>query len=190
MAAAGQASTDDDGFTMNFTLDVVRDISKDVEDVARQGALGNFRNARSMYEEALEAHRDQFPIYAEYLRLCLESGDWGSLAEVSDYGAGRWSYLAVGIVKLLHAVGTVLMNDYERAANKDLVRRPYSQLEGELTGKEFSTLDNEEVSRLKHRFFRAPANAEIDACCCDYVPVDAQLAWIKTIVSRGNFLSC
>jgi hypothetical protein len=145
MAAASQASADDDGFTMDFTLDVVRDVSKDVEDVARQGALGNFRKARNMYEEALEAHRDQFPIYAEYLRLCLDGGDWKSLAEVDDYGAGRWSDLAFGIVSLLRAVGIVLTNDYKPDFNLDLAQRYSLWLEGQLTGKEFSNFDHEEV---------------------------------------------
>lgn len=107
MASASKTHTDDGGFTMNFSLDVFSNIEQDVEDVARQGALGNFRRARRMYEEALEPHRDMFPVYAEYLRLCLDSGDWGSLAKVADHGSWSWSESASGIVEVLSAVGNM-----------------------------------------------------------------------------------
>lgn len=56
---AASAPTDDDGFTMEFSLDVFSDIEQDVEDVARQVARGNFRKARRMYEEALKMHPRQ-----------------------------------------------------------------------------------------------------------------------------------
>jgi hypothetical protein len=105
---AASAPTDDDGFTMDFSLDVFSDIEQDVEDVARQVALGNFRKARRMYEEALRMHRNKFPIYAEFLRLCLDSGDWNPLAEASpDLGFGRWSALASDLVYLLRAVESI-----------------------------------------------------------------------------------
>jgi hypothetical protein len=94
MATTSKTHIGDDGFTMDFSLDVVSDIEQDVEDVARQGALGNFCKARRMYEEALKMHRDKFPIYAEFLRLCLDSGDWDSLAKPPDCGSENWSYLA------------------------------------------------------------------------------------------------
>jgi hypothetical protein len=105
MAATSESHIDGDGFTMEFSLDVVSNVEQDVEDVARQGALGNFRKARGMFAEALNDHRDQFPVYAEYLRLCSDSGDRESLTMVCDYGCGDWSELASDIARLLQEVG-------------------------------------------------------------------------------------
>jgi hypothetical protein len=105
MAATSEARIDGDGFTMEFSLDVVSNVEQDVEDVARQGALGNFRKARGMFAQALNNHHDQFPAYAEYLRLCIDGGDWRSLTEACDYGCGSWTGLATNITRLLRAVG-------------------------------------------------------------------------------------
>lgn len=80
MAAAVETQANDDGFTMKFSLDVISNIEQDVEDVARQVTLGNFRKACRMYEEALATHSYKFPVYAEYLRLCIDGDDWESLA--------------------------------------------------------------------------------------------------------------
>jgi hypothetical protein len=115
MAAVEKATTGNDDFTMDFTIKVVSSIIQDVEDVARQGALGNFRKARTMYEEALEAHRDQFPVHAEFLRLCLDGGDWRSLAEASVHKGVGWSELARILVKLLQEAGMTMLEGNRRS---------------------------------------------------------------------------
>jgi hypothetical protein len=146
-----EASCDRDGFTMDFSLDVVSDIVQDVEDVARQGALGNFRKAREMFEEALNKHQDQFPVYAEFLRLCLDCGDWKSLAEASDYGCGSWTPLASNIVRLLRAVGEMsarasnnpISEDF--GARTELIISVARDLHGQLGSKRFEDFDNEQV---------------------------------------------
>jgi len=115
MATEKKATAGKDGFTMAFTIDVVSSIVQDVEDIARQGALGNFRKALTMYEEALEVHRDQFPVHAEYLRLCLDGGDWFSLAGASDHVAVGWSNLATSLVGLLHEFGMTMLEGNSRS---------------------------------------------------------------------------
>jgi hypothetical protein len=152
MAAAEKATTGNDGFTMDFTINVVSSIVQDVEDVARQGALGNFRKARTMYEEALEVHRDQFPVHAEYLRLCLDGGDWFSLAGASDHEAVGWSNLATSLVELLHEFGMTMLEGNSRltaylteidAASFKLESLP--SLVNEFALKRFDDYSNEEV---------------------------------------------
>jgi hypothetical protein len=149
-----EASCDRDGFTMDFSLDVVSDIEQDVEDVARQGALGNFRNARGMFEEALNKHRDQFPVYAEYLRLCLDGGDWNSLAEASDYGCGSWTSLASNIVRLLRAVGEASTKPCNKPMSEDfyvrteLIISVARDLDGQLGSTRFEDFDNEQVQDI------------------------------------------
>jgi hypothetical protein len=118
MAATSESHIDGDGFTMEFILDVVSNVEQDVEDVARQGALGNFRKARGMFAQALNEHRDQFPVYAEYLRLCLDGGDWKSLTEACDYGCGRWTELATNTARLLRELGETSVR---------LCKDPYSE---------------------------------------------------------------
>lgn len=146
MATAGEALIGNNGFTMEFIFDVVSSISQDVEDVARQGALGNFRKARSMYEEALKAHRDQFPVYAEYLRLCLDGGDWGSLVKASDVEGVAWSDVAYCIINLLRAFGRMFTNEDEQEPDDfDNVVNSTHELMGSFGHKEFTDFDSEEV---------------------------------------------
>jgi hypothetical protein len=148
-----EASCDRDGFTMDFSLDVVS-IEQDVEDVARQGALGNFHKAREMFEETLNKHRDQFPVYAEYLRLCLDGGDWNSLAEASDYGCGSWTSLASNIVRLLRAVGETSTKPCNKPMSEDfgarteLIISVARDLHGQLGSTRFEGFDNEQVQDI------------------------------------------
>jgi len=146
MAAASETLVDHDGFEMTFRLEVFHSLSQNVEDVARQGALGNFRKARSMYEEALEGHRDKFPIYAEFLRLCLDGEDWGSLAEASKHGDEEWSDLATSLVSLLHEVGkTMLQDDSQLPTYFTTVYTTSFKLLTEFAPKALSEYGNEEV---------------------------------------------
>jgi hypothetical protein len=148
MATTSKTHIGDDGFTMDFSLDVVSDIEQDVEDVARQGALGNFRKARRMYEEALKMHRDKFPIYAEFLRLCLDSGDWDSLAKPPDCGSENWSYLAAKIVHLLRFVGEIskLPCNYPvPGIHVGLLISAAIDLHSQIGSMKFEDFDNEQV---------------------------------------------
>jgi hypothetical protein len=150
MASAGETSTHGDGFTMDFTLDVVSNIAQDVEDVARQGALGNFRKAHSMYEEALKTHRARFPVYADYLRLSLDGGDWASLAkEFSDQSESvnllepnGWNDLESNIIELLRAE-----SQRSSASNEPTTECLVSslRLHQELEATDFMSFDNEQV---------------------------------------------
>jgi hypothetical protein len=156
MATSEKAPIGDDGFTMDFTLDVVSDISQDVEDIARQGALGNFRKARSMYKEALEQHRHMFPVYAEYLRLCFDGGDWASLANASNFGDGSWSDSATSVVDLLNAAGTLMVkghnqsSGYTQAATNFAWVYRVNKSRAEISfAKAFSDGDNEEVANVQ-----------------------------------------
>jgi len=172
MATADDASAGDDCFKMEFTLDVVSDICQDVEDVARQGALGNFRKARSMYEEALETHRDKFPVYAEYLRLCLDGGDWTSLAKhLADWKelhSGKvWNDLEISIVALLRAEGDCFTAGSERI-NKCLASA--QRLNRQLRAANFLNFDNEQVWVFLLFASLYCANPESDTRCCDLTP--------------------
>lgn len=155
MAAASKTHTYEDGFTMEFSLDVVSNFEQDAEDVARQGALGNFRKARGMFAQALHNHQDQLPVYAEYLRLCLDGGDWKSLAEASDYGGGSWTELASNIVRLLQAVGQTSVRSCNNPMSEEfdaLVESTISvarDLFGQLGSTNFEDFDNEEVNDVE-----------------------------------------
>jgi hypothetical protein len=153
MAATSETQIDGDGFTMEFSLDVVSDVEQDVEDVARQGVLGNFRKAREMFAQALNNHHDQFPVYAEYLRLCLDGGDWKALAEACDYGCGSWTQLACNIVRLLRAVGETSVQSCNDPYSEDSYAciKSVIKLERDLFGQlglimAFENFDNEEVN--------------------------------------------
>jgi hypothetical protein len=155
MATTSESHIDGDGFTMEFSLDVVSNVEQDVEDVARQGALGNFRKARGMFAQALNNHRDQFPVYAEYLRLCLDSGDWKSLAEACNYGCngcGDWSRLATTIFRLLRAIGETSVQSCNDPTSGDSYARtgslipPARDLFLQLAPTAFEYFDNEEVN--------------------------------------------
>jgi hypothetical protein len=156
MASADEAPTGDDGFTMEFELGVFINISQDVEDVARQGALGNFLKARRMYEEALKAHSNEFPVYAEYLRLCLDCEDWESLAlPLEDTTAAHcptascgWSDLDTDIANLLCTMGSFTKNNSEgKQTPRDfaLVRNSAQRLATHLESKSSLDFDNEQV---------------------------------------------
>lgn len=150
MASAGETSAHGDGFTMEFTLDIVSNIAQDVEEVARQGALGNFRKAHTMYEEALKTHRNKFPVYAEYLRLCLDGGDWASLAkDLADSSENAdlrethgWNNLESNIVELLRAESKCFSAGSERSSECLVSSRRLSR---QLEATSFLKFDDEQV---------------------------------------------
>jgi hypothetical protein len=155
MASASETHTDDDGFTMDFSLDVVSDIEQDVEDVARQGVgLGNFGRARAMYEEVLKTHRDKFPVYAENLRLCLDAGDWGSLAaDASERESADWSDLAANIVRLLRIVGEISKlpcGDLTSDVHIKKLIKAALDLHRQIVFMNYEDFDNEQVWRAQH----------------------------------------
>lgn len=165
MGAESERPIDSEDCEMKFTLDVFSSLSQDVEDVARQGVLGNFSKARGMYTEALKEHGNKFPVYAEYLRLCLDGGDWSSLAKVSDYEAVCWSELATILVRLLRQVGTTMLEGYSRfPTNLTSVYTASFMLLKEFVLRGFGDYSNEEVC-LKLRRLKPQANAMIDARC-------------------------
>lgn len=91
MAMSSTSLSDDCGFEMTFEFDVFDDISQNVNDMARQGSLGYFGKARSMYNDALKKHRSVFPVFAEYLRILYDQGDLKTLKATSISGGMRHS---------------------------------------------------------------------------------------------------
>jgi hypothetical protein len=80
-------------YEISFEMDVVEDICRDVEEVARMGALGYFRDACALSKDTLEKHMDAFPIIMEVLRLCYDQGDYEKISTILQ-GAlhnSRWS---------------------------------------------------------------------------------------------------
>jgi hypothetical protein len=185
MTSIGEASTLDDGFTMDFTLDVVSNIAQDVEDVARQGALGNFRKAHSMYEEALKPHRAKFPVYAEYLRLCLDGGDWASLARnfagpIEGVAKG-WNGLEYNVVELLRAESQSASASNERTYERSVSSR---RLHFQLEATNFLAFDTEQVCVFQSVARLCLTNAELDIRCCDLTSIG--LLGSKRVLTIGK----
>lgn len=68
-------------FAMDFSFDVAEiDLVQKVEAVAQQSTYGRFRQARSMFKEKIEEHNNMFLVYAEYLRLLYDQGDFKALS--------------------------------------------------------------------------------------------------------------
>ena len=175
IATAETATTGDGGFTMDFTLDIVSSISQDIEDVARQEALGNFRKARRMYKEALKTHREKFAVYAEYLRLCLDSGDWDFADGTEDFDLPKsnWSDLEYDVV-------TLFCEERQRRSSGrtgkcwTIAVRLCRQLENT----NFLAFDNEQVWGFQDAGSWCLANGELDFRCCGLASVGLLVARI------------
>jgi hypothetical protein len=105
---------------MNFSFKVTEfTLAQKVEAVARESALGHFNQAHEMFKEALEEHKDHFAIYAEYLRLLYDEGDFKALSEAQLPKAAlarqRWTLLEISLVWVLIFCGTLnACDDYHK----------------------------------------------------------------------------
>ncbi|KAI7081976.1 hypothetical protein KC356_g8744 [Hortaea werneckii] len=70
---------DDEGFTMEFKIEVVDDIEAQVEEMMRLGALGYFKEARQLSQSIAPVHQQTFEVVFEQLRLMLDQGAYSDL---------------------------------------------------------------------------------------------------------------
>ncbi|KAI6791309.1 hypothetical protein KC367_g8104 [Hortaea werneckii] len=70
---------DDEGFTMEFKIEVVDDIEAQVEEMMRLGALGYFQEARQLSHSTASGHQRKFEVVFEQLRLMLDQGAYTDL---------------------------------------------------------------------------------------------------------------
>ena len=73
MSRTKSASEDEDRTdSMVFKIDVVQDIAGQVEEMARLGAFGQFREAREQAEDLFSRQEDIFPVKVECMRLLYD----------------------------------------------------------------------------------------------------------------------
>lgn len=66
-------------FSSDFTLDVVNDVYDKIEEIVRLSAIGYFKAARELHKHSVEKHCGVLPIFAEFLRLLYDQGDFKTL---------------------------------------------------------------------------------------------------------------
>jgi hypothetical protein len=107
--APPRSSSEDQAFTMDFHFDVTElDLAEKVEAVAKQSALGHFRRARVMFDDALKKQMAIFLIYSEYLRLLYDQGDFETLSK-AEYSATQWTSFEQTLVKVCCGYGKLLV---------------------------------------------------------------------------------
>ncbi|KAI6855506.1 hypothetical protein KC338_g8137 [Hortaea werneckii] len=75
---------EDEGFTMEFKVEVVDDIEAQVEEMMRLGALGYFKEARQLSQSIAPVHQQTFEVVFEQLRLMLDQGAYTDLIERAE----------------------------------------------------------------------------------------------------------
>ena len=75
------ALSENDEFTLDFSIDIAEDVAAQVEEMLRKSMLGYFRQAREVFEERLVKHTDIFPVAVERMRLLHGQGDFGALLQ-------------------------------------------------------------------------------------------------------------
>ena len=96
------------------------DVDKDIDDVVRFGAFGQFEKARSIVDESLGELDDKFFVAVEIMRLLYDQGDGMELIKYTrrllspdrDRNTnGSWSEMATCILHLMHDFGVILEDD-------------------------------------------------------------------------------
>jgi hypothetical protein len=96
------------------------DVDKDIDDVVRLGAFGQFEKARSIVDESLGELDNNFFVAVEIMRLLYDQGDgvelisYTNLLCAPDYDRnthGSWSEMATCILHLMHDFGVILEDD-------------------------------------------------------------------------------
>jgi hypothetical protein len=133
--------SEEDGFTMDFPFEVVKNnLEQNVEAMARQSCLGQFGVARVLYRDAIEKHQDIFPVYAEYLRLLYDQGDFETLSKATPISMpSAWNSLEEGLVAICCGFGTLMSRECSDAEFEDICEqaRNVDLIVGELTPKNY-----------------------------------------------------
>lgn len=93
------------------------DVDKDIDDVVRFGAFGQFEKARSIVDESLGELDNKFFVAVEIMRLLYDQGDGMELIKYTrrllspDRDRNSWSEMATCILHLMHDFGVILEDD-------------------------------------------------------------------------------
>jgi hypothetical protein len=101
-------SDEDEGFTMNFSIEVVEDVAEQVGEMMRLGALGSFKQAREVSDSIDPVNLSTFAVVAEQMRLLFDQGDYTALLEKTK---------DIGMQLKLTEVQTKMVGTMEKIAN-------------------------------------------------------------------------
>ena len=101
-----------ENFPMNFSFNVVEDPMDSLNGMLSLSAMGSFREARLVYKDSLERYSGAFPIYAEYVRLLYDQGDFSALKDArlhisSGHGSSEWDQRERDVIKMFCVHGWV-----------------------------------------------------------------------------------
>jgi hypothetical protein len=139
----------DEDIPMNFSFDVIEDPMDGLNAMVGLSEMGSFREAKFVYKDSLERYSGAFPIFAEYLRLLYDQGDFDALKDaerhvspssvVSEcHGSER------DVIDLLRAHGRLQHYQHSREIHRavELETKPISE---HLKGIKLEDLTEEEV---------------------------------------------
>ncbi|KAI7227085.1 hypothetical protein KC330_g8555 [Hortaea werneckii] len=114
---------DDGGFTMDFAIEVVKDIEAQLEEMMRLGALGYFKEARQVAQSIAPEYQQKFEVVFEQLKLMLYQGAYTDLiAKARSYPQETWTPAQSALVSKIVAVAHVGMSSDEETQASDALR--------------------------------------------------------------------
>jgi hypothetical protein len=115
MASVPNSKTVDEDITMNFSIDVVENPMDDINDMVRLSEFGCFSEAITVFRDSLAKYSNVFPIFAEYLRLLFDQGDFNTLRDAENQNTAKhtradrtaltWTSNEIDAVNLMHQYG-------------------------------------------------------------------------------------
>jgi hypothetical protein len=139
----------DEDIKMNFLFDVVEDPMDGLDAMVSLGETGSFHEARLVYKDSLERYSGAFPIFAEYLRLLYDQGDFNALKDAEPYAnpssaISDWHGSEREVIDLLRAHGRLQYHQNSKEIHRavDLWTKPVSE---RVKGIKLACLTAEEV---------------------------------------------
>merc|ERR1712070_966626 len=118
-----EPNEDDDGFTMEFKIEVVDNVEAQVEEMVRLGALGYFKEARQLSQSIAPEHQSTFEVVFEQLRLMLDQGAYTDLiAKAKSHTKETWSSAQSTLLSLMVAIAHLSMNGAEESQVSDALK--------------------------------------------------------------------
>jgi hypothetical protein len=77
--------------TLHSELEIVEDISVDLEEFSRLCRIGNFAVAKYHFMKSLYDHKDNLHVSVQYVQMLLESGDYKTLNSMEPVSKSMFS---------------------------------------------------------------------------------------------------
>lgn len=70
--------------TIHAELEVLEDLDEELEEFSRLARMGNFREAKSFFDEKLRIFMDKPYVFVQYAEMLLRQGDYKSIQLLDD----------------------------------------------------------------------------------------------------------